>query len=122
MQAAEGKLLEEQSHLAYESIMPIKLIKSTFEQAAASDEVKSNLFMVSVDLVAEYLSEKITENTSRSPIKKLLGSALLFGFSYVVAENQKAIRSVGKQFMNIIIRMFANRYDVEENAEEETDT
>jgi hypothetical protein len=98
----EGKELKEQFFIAYESIKPINLIKSTFKEAAASTDIQDNILTTSVGLTAGYLSKKIFEGTSHSPLKKLFGTALLFGVTQAVAKNPEAIKALGHGLLNMI--------------------
>ena len=100
--AEEGKMLKQQFHLAYESIKPMNLIKSTFKEAIESPDLKDNIINTSVGLAAGYLSKLLFVNISHSPIRKLLGIALQFGITQVVAKNPEAIKSFGKKLMKII--------------------
>jgi hypothetical protein len=100
----EGKLMREQIHLAYESVKPINLIKNTFKEVAASQDLRENLLNTSVGLAAGYASKTLFEDASRSPFKKLLGTVLLFGVTNVVAKHPKIIQSVGAIVWHLINR------------------
>lgn len=108
-QAVDIKLLKEQFHLAYESIQPINIIKNTFREAVASDELKDNILNTSVGLVVGYLSKMLFERESMSPLKKLLGTAILLGITNTVAKNPEAVKSLGKGFLKIIMHKSQNR-------------
>ena len=98
----QGKLMKEQFHLAYESVKPINLIKNTFKEVAASQDLRDNLLNTSVGLAAGYASKTLFEDASRSPFKKLLGTVLLFGVTNVVARHPKAIKSLGMMVWNVM--------------------
>jgi hypothetical protein len=101
-QANEGRMMKEQFHLAYESVKPVNLIKSTFHEVVASQDLKEKLINTSVGLAAGYLSKALFEGTSHSPIKKLLGTALLFGITNAVVKNPEAVKSVGRGLLDIV--------------------
>jgi hypothetical protein len=101
-QAEEGKMLKKQLHLAYESIKPINMIKSTFEAAAQSQDLKNNILNTSVGLSAGYLSKLLFVGVSTSPLKKLLGTALLFGITNIVAKNPGVIKLLATKVLKII--------------------
>jgi hypothetical protein len=101
-QADEGKLLKQHFNAAYESIQPINIIKSTFNQVASSDELKDNMLNTAVGLAIGYASEKLFENVSHSPWKKLIGTAILFGITNIVAKNPEKVKALGRGFLNII--------------------
>lgn len=68
-QADQGIQLREQFNLTYESLKPLNLIKSTFREAASSRELKDNIINTGTGLVAGYLSKKLFEGVSHSPLK-----------------------------------------------------
>ena len=108
-QAEEGRLLKEQFNLVYESIKPINIIKNTFKQAAASEELKENILNTSLGLAVGYLSKVLFEDVSTSPLKKLIGTALLFGITNIIAKNPETVKAFGKRFLNIIMNKSHHR-------------
>jgi hypothetical protein len=108
-QAAELRVLREQLHGAYENMKPINLVRNTFKEVAASEELTDNIVNTSVGLAAGYVSKAVFEKASHSPFRKLLGTALLFGVTNLVAKNPKTIKSIGKDFLNIVKYQLSNR-------------
>lgn len=108
-QADQGKILREQFHSTYESLKPLNLIKSTLKEAAISGELKDNIMNTSVGLAAGYISKKIFEGMSNNPLKKMLGSALMFGITNIVTRNPEIMKSIGSKFLNGIIFKPANK-------------
>jgi hypothetical protein len=104
-QAREVKILKEQFHLTYNSIKPINLLKNTFRQARESQELNDNVINTSVGLATGYVSKILFERLSGSPLKKLLGSVLMFGITNMVAKNPDAVKSFG----NKLLRNISNR-------------
>lgn len=101
-QAVELKLLREQLHLTYESIKPINLVRNTFKEVVASEELTDNIVNTSVGLAAGYVSKTLFEKASHSPFRKLLGTVLLFGVTNLVAKNPQTIKAVGLGVIDII--------------------
>jgi len=101
-QADQGIQLREQFNLTYESLKPLNLIKSTFREAASSRELKDNIINTGTGLVAGYLSKKLFEGVSHNPLKKILGSALMFGITNMVSRNPETMKSLGQKFLNVI--------------------
>jgi hypothetical protein len=114
--AEEGKVLKQQFHLAYESIKPLNLLKSTFKEAAASQDLKDNIVNTSVGLAAGYLSKLLFVNVSHNPIRKLLGIALQFGITKLVATNPETVKSMGKSAMKIIKSKLSSKVINEQQA------
>jgi hypothetical protein len=101
-QTVDLKQLREQLHEAFESIKPINLVRNTFKEVVASEELTDNIVNTSVGLAAGYVSKTLFEKASHSPFRKLLGTALLFGVTNLVAKNPEVVKSVGTDFFNII--------------------
>jgi hypothetical protein len=101
-QAEEGKVLKEQFLVTYESIKPINLIRSIFTEAAESKDLQDNLVNTTIGLSAGYLSKVLFQGISGSPIKKFLGTALMFGIKNLVAQNPEAVKTWGRIFFKIV--------------------
>ena len=98
----EGKILKEQYIVAYESIKPVNLIKSTFKEVAASPDLKDELLNTSIGLAAGYLSKMLFQGASHSPLRKLFGTVLMFGITNAVAKHPEVIKAAGKGLLKII--------------------
>ncbi|MBK5273414.1 MAG: hypothetical protein JJE22_20630 [Bacteroidia bacterium] len=98
----EGKQLKEQFHLAINGMKPINLLKSTFKEVANSQELKDDILTTTAGLAAGYVSKTIFEKISHNPIKKILGSVLMFGVTNMVAKNPETVKSLGSAFLKII--------------------
>jgi hypothetical protein len=106
-QTVDLKQLREQLHLTYESIKPINLVKNTFKEVVASEELTDNIVNTSVGLAAGYVSKTLFEKASHSPFRKLMGTALLFGVTNLVAKNPHTVKSIGTDFLNIVKYQFS---------------
>lgn len=98
----EGLAVKEQLHVAYDSLKPLNLIVSTLKDATVSIDLKDNLLNTAIGLTAGFLSKKVFEGVSHSPFKRLIGSALMFGVTNLVAKNPETIKSLGQQLMKVI--------------------
>jgi hypothetical protein len=107
-QANDRRLLSEQFHLSYESIKPINIIKSTFDQVANSQALKGNVMNTGVGLAVGYLSKVLFQPATGGPIKNMIGSALQFGITNVVAKNLDTVKSLGTAFFRVIRRKSNN--------------
>jgi hypothetical protein len=56
----------------------------------------------SVGLTAGFLSKIIFQSVLKSPVNRLIGTAVMFGISNVVAKNPEAVKSIGKGFFKMI--------------------
>jgi len=113
----DGKLVKEQFFLTIESIKPINLIKSTFKDAVTSPDIKNKILNTSVGLTAGFLSKIIFQSILKSPINRLIGTAVMFGITNVVAKNPETVKSIGKGFFKMIRRNSGNRNNIADNQE-----
>lgn len=114
-QAEETALLKEQFHLAAQSLQPLNLLKKTFKAAAVAQDFKQDIINTSIGLGAGYLSKRFLKDVSKGPSKKLIGAALLLGFAAVIVKNPDAVKSFGKNVLNIILSKSSERVSNSEN-------
>ncbi|WP_373551182.1 hypothetical protein [Haliscomenobacter sp.] len=100
--AEEGKMLKEHVNQAYESIKPINLIRSTFKEAIASQDLREDIINLSLGLVAGYVSKKVFSGLEESPLKKLLGTSLQFGITLFIVNNPETIQAIGDGIIKFI--------------------
>lgn len=91
----EGKMLKEQANQAYENIKPISLIKSTFKEALAAQDLRTDIINLSLGLIAGYVSKQVFSRLEDSPLKKLLGTSLQFGITLFIVNNPGTIQAIG---------------------------
>ncbi len=108
-QAEDGRLLKEQFLVAYESMKPINLIKSGLADAAGSPDFQDNLINTTIGLTAGYLSKTLFQSLTNNPLKKFLGTALMFGIKNLIAQNPEAVKSFGNGFFNIIRNLLKDK-------------
>ncbi len=101
-QAAQGAMVRTALQITHESLKPINLIKSAFHQAAESRELRNNVINTAVGLTTGYITKKILLKESNNPFKKLLGAAVMFGITNIVAKNPETVRSRGLGLLKII--------------------
>ena len=106
-QTIDLKQLREQLHQTYESIKPINLVRNTFKEVVASEELTDNIVNTSVGLAAGYVSKTLFEKASHSPFRKLMGTALLFGVTNLVAKHPHTVKTIGTDFLNIVKYQFS---------------
>ena len=100
----EGKLLKEHIHLAYESLKPINIIKSTFNGIFSATNLKTNAVNGAIGLATGFVAKKVFTGKSHNPLIKIFGSVLQFGISALVAKNPDTIKSVGGYILKSIFR------------------
>lgn len=115
-QAQEGKRLKLEFQEAYESLKPINLLKNTFKQVTASNELKGNLLNTVVGLGAGFLTKAVFTGISHSPVKRLIGNALMFGITNIVAKNPEFVKNAGLGILKLLKRK--PKANVRENGHE----
>ena len=90
----EESNLKEQFNLAYESVKPVNLIKSTFNEVVASSEIRQSLLSVSLGLAAVYFTRKLLEKGNKSDAKNLAGTIIMFGITNVLARHPELITNL----------------------------
>ena len=101
-QLEEAKMMKTQFQLAYETMKPVNFIKSTIKEISASQDLKDNLLNTGVGLASGYLSKTLFEGSTHNPVKKMLGTVLMFSVTNMVAKHPEAIKALGRGFFNLI--------------------
>jgi|OpeIllAssembly_1097287.scaffolds.fasta_scaffold03363_4 hypothetical protein len=117
-QSEEGRELKEQFHLAYNSVKPANIILNTIKDLGESSFVKDGFLNTSVGLGTGYLSKMVFQGVVNSPIKKLLGSVLMYGITNFVSKNPDGIKLMGKK----LFKMFGSKSSDKVNETENSDT
>lgn len=116
-QAVEGILMKEQFLVAVESIKPINLIKSTFIEAAESGDLQDNIINSSIGLSAGYISKVLFQGATGGPVKKILGTALMFGIKNLVARNPDTVKTWGRVFFKVVKNLLSEKNKKTQNSE-----
>lgn len=101
-QADENILMKAQFLIAVESIKPINLIKSAFIEATESEDLQANFVNTSIGLSAGYVSKMLFQGISHGPLRKIIGTAIMFGIKNLVAQNPETVKTGGRIFFKII--------------------
>lgn len=98
----EFKNLKEQFHTASQSLKPINLLKSTFEQVRQSPDFKSDIGKAAIGMFSGYLLKKLVFRSSVNPLKILAGVAFQALATNVAAENSEKIKETGINIFEIV--------------------
>jgi hypothetical protein len=109
-QTEEGKALKEQFQTVYNSVKPANIILNTIKDLGESSIIKDGILNTSVGFGTGYLSKMIFQSTVNSPLKKLLGSALMFGITNLVTKNPEGIKLMASK----IFKLFGSHFTEEE--------
>jgi len=101
-QEVQGELLKEEFLNAVNSLKPVNIIKSTLSEITSSPYLIENMLGAVVGLVGGFVSKKIAIGTSHNIFRKLMGAALQFGVTNLVAQHPEVIKNAGSLiFRNI---------------------
>jgi len=108
-QAGEKVMLKQQLQATYESVKPINLIRSTLMEAAQSPDMKDNLVNSTIGISAGYLTKALFQGFSGGPVRKILGTAIMFGIKNLVAHHPEAVRSGRKVLFGFLRKITGKR-------------
>jgi hypothetical protein len=104
----EEELLRLHFHEVLEKIKPANLVKETVAEVSESMDFKKNLTNVALGIGVSYLSKKLFVGKKTSGIaKQLLGTALEFGISNLVAKKSQDMLDTAKPKKGFFGRVFA---------------
>jgi hypothetical protein len=103
-QAMKGELLKEQIFTTYESLKPVNLITRTMKDLSSSPYVINSLAGSALGLATGYFSKRIVVGASTNIIRKLIGTALQFGITTLVAKKAVTIKSTGQSILQRVFR------------------
>jgi len=95
-QAVKLKLIKEHFHLAYENLKPSKLIVSALKDIASTPYLVNNILITASGLVTGYYSQKAIIGKSGNKLRKLFGYMMQYGITNLIAQNPKAVKSLGQ--------------------------
>ena len=113
-QSNEGKALKEQFQTVYNSVKPANIIISTIKDLGESSIIKDGLLNTSVGFGTGYISKMLFQGVVKSPLKKLLGSVLMFGITNLVTKNPEGIKLMARK----IFKLFGSHFTEEEQESE----
>lgn len=100
-QDLEEAELREQFHIAYESVKPINIIKNSLIDASEDSDIKHTILNSSVGITSGLLSSFLLKGIIKSPIKRLIGSAIIYGITNYAAKHPEKVKSIGSTVVNL---------------------
>lgn len=107
-QANELIVLKEQFKETSESLKPLNIIKNTFKKAAASPDLKTDVFNAAIGLTTGIIAKKLMIGKTLNPFKKLLGIVVEMAVANKVSKNAEGIKSTGSV---IFKKLFSKKED-----------
>lgn len=103
-QAEDGVQLKAQFLIVYETMKPVNFVKDTIINAVTSPEVKQSLMNSSIGLATGFIAKLAVQSVMRSPMNKLVGSAVMMGVKNIVERNPEAIKTLSGSLFNFLKR------------------
>lgn len=72
----EGQKLKEHFLLAYESLLPFNILKSSLREAVSSSEVKTSISKISAGITLGYIANRLFTGGSDNPVKQYVGNII----------------------------------------------
>lgn len=117
-QEEQGQLLKEELNNIIGNLKPINIVKNLLKEFYSSENVLDELINTAVSVTSGFVTKKIVIGKSKNQLLKLVGLALQFGMTTVIAKKFQVL----KQNINKIVARFLgdkNEAD-EEKAEHES--
>lgn len=108
-QTQERKLMKEQFLITVETLKPINLIKSTLIEAVESEDLQHNFMNSALGLSAGYLSKMAVQGRSGGPVRKIIGTAVMFGIKNLIARNPEKIKKWGGVFFAVVKNLLRDK-------------
>lgn len=109
-QANEFILLKEELANTRESFKLINILKSTFKDAVAAPDLKTDVINAAIGLTTGIVAKKIIIGKTLNPLSKLLGVVLEVFVANKVTKNAGEIKSIGNIIMQ---KIFSKRSEPE---------
>ena len=101
--AQEGELMKNQWLNLYERAKPKHLLRSAFEEVARtaiqSKVLKDSLLTATLEIGTGAILSFFFEEKSKSPFKKIMSKALMFGITTLVVQHQTKIRAFALELL-----------------------
>lgn len=115
----EGRLLIDEFNQAFERIQPKNILKNIFTEATSSPELKENLINTSVGMATGYATKLLVNGKSAGPIRKLIGSGLMFGVSNLISNNPEKVKLAGNFLLSLGKHLFTKQEPKQHSKEDD---
>lgn len=111
-QSEEGKLVKEQLLITYENLKPINILKSIVKDVYSSDSYTQDFMEIVAGMTSGFVTKKLIIGRSKNPFLKLIGLAIQFGMTTLVAKKFNAIKD---SVMNLLNRVLIEKNKIQKN-------
>ncbi len=104
--------LKDQFYLAYESLKPVNIVRSTLKDFLSASD---NFSGTAVGAAGGYLVKKLLVGSSGSMLRKLIGTALQIGMTNIGSHKSDVIKSAGQAILRRLFRRKDRRSDTSDS-------
>ncbi|MGE5315498.1 MAG: hypothetical protein ACM3Q4_12450 [Acidobacteriota bacterium] len=104
--AVQEKELKYQFEETLESLKPKNLARSAVTRLSESPRVRHSLLSGAASFFTGYLSRRLLVGAARGPFRKMIGSALQFGVTALIAKYKDELEVA---FRNLLLRLLGGR-------------
>ena len=116
-QKNESQLLKEQLDITISNFRPANIVKSLLKEFYSSENVLDEFINTAISVTSGFLTKKVVVGKSKNQLLKLLGLALQFGITTVIAKKFKSLKEGINSF---IARYFKDKEDEQPNTAEQS--
>lgn len=109
MQSEEAKLLKEEFHTTYNKIKPATIIQNIARKTVSSPGIKGFVINKTLDVALVLITNVILRKTTKSFIKRTLGTAAVWGIKHFVSNNPGIVKKAGTGILNGINNIISKR-------------
>ena len=111
-QAEEWLALKQQSNIAFENAKPSQIFKNAISDVLHAPEPKGEeMWTTALSLTAGYLAKRLVVRKSDSTMTHILGTAVQFGVTNLIANNADVIKLAAARIFDLIITETEKKHD-----------
>ncbi|MFM9985950.1 MAG: hypothetical protein ACKVOK_12000 [Flavobacteriales bacterium] len=99
--AIQSDTMRREFWVVYEGLKPVNLIKSAMNDVRESPELTGGIISSALGIASGMITNKLFVGNSHNPLRKLMGTLLMFGVRKLVTENQPVINAIGQGIMKL---------------------
>ncbi len=99
--SAQSSLVRKKFWTLYEGLKPVNLIKTTIEEVRNSPDLSGGMINSAIGIASGMITNKLFVGSSHNPVRKVVGTLLMFGVRKLITENQPIMNAIGNGILNL---------------------
>ncbi len=99
--SAQSSLVRKEFWTLYEGLKPVNLIKTTIEEVRNSPDLSGGMINSAIGIASGMITNKLFVGSSHNPVRKVVGTLLMFGVRKLITENQPIMNAIGNGILNL---------------------